>query len=140
MIKLRELIDEKKCGIGQNPEDTGCEPASGGKGKKKKYKQGAKKLTDPKTAKFGAKSSALQGPESAKDAVGTDQKEEQVIAKGMQKLGALAKSHRDKQEKYKNGEIDEDPGDFKVPEEYEKFENLCNFVFKIKDHNVIISS
>ena len=39
MIKLRELIDEKKCGIGQNPEDTGCEPASGGKGKKKKYKK-----------------------------------------------------------------------------------------------------
>jgi len=29
MIKLRDLIDEKKCGVGQNPEDTGCEPASG---------------------------------------------------------------------------------------------------------------
>tara|TARA_Y100000034_G_C6845377_1_gene382921 strand:- start:111 stop:1304 length:1194 start_codon:yes stop_codon:yes gene_type:complete len=95
------------------------------KGKKKKYKQGAKKLTDPKTAKFGAKSSALQGPETAKDAVGTNQKEEQVIAKGMQKLGALAKAHRDKQEAYKNGEIDEDPGDFKVPEEHERYENLC---------------
>ena len=38
MIKLKELIDEKKCGIGQNPEDTGCEPASGKKGKEKKDK------------------------------------------------------------------------------------------------------
>ena len=36
MIKLRDLIDEKKCGIGQNPDDTGCEPASGKKGKEKK--------------------------------------------------------------------------------------------------------
>ena len=39
MIKFRELIDEKKCGIGQNPEDTGCEPASGEKGKEKKDAQ-----------------------------------------------------------------------------------------------------
>ena len=38
MIKLRDLIDEKKCGIGQNPEDTGCEPGSGRGGKKKKRK------------------------------------------------------------------------------------------------------
>ena len=36
MIKLRDLIDEKKCGIGQNPEDTGCEPADGGDDKEKK--------------------------------------------------------------------------------------------------------
>ena len=39
MIKLRDLIDEKKCGIGQNPEDTGCEPVSGRGGKKKKRKR-----------------------------------------------------------------------------------------------------
>ncbi len=24
MFKLKDLIDEKKCGVGQNPEDTGC--------------------------------------------------------------------------------------------------------------------
>ena len=25
MFKLKDLIDEKKCGVGQNPEDTGSE-------------------------------------------------------------------------------------------------------------------
>ena len=43
MIKLRDLIDEKKCGVGQNPEDTGCEPASGEKGKEKKDEKPKKK-------------------------------------------------------------------------------------------------
>ena len=43
MIKLKELIDEKKCGIGHNPEDTGCEPAGSEKGKEKKDKKPKKK-------------------------------------------------------------------------------------------------
>ena len=49
MIKLRDLIDEKKCGIGQNPEDTGCEPASGKKGKSKKQKRPQNKPDYKKT-------------------------------------------------------------------------------------------
>jgi hypothetical protein len=92
MIKLRELIDEKKCGIGQNPEDTGCEPASGGKGKKKDKKS---KKDEPKTPGLGGGWDAHDGPESAEDAVGDpgDPKKESAIVQGIR---AMADKNRER--------------------------------------------
>ena len=83
MLKLRELIDEKKCGIGQNPEDTGCEPASGGKGKKKDKKS---KKDEPKQAGLGGGWDKHSGPDSADDAVGDDPKKESAIVQGIKQM------------------------------------------------------
>ena len=83
MLKLRELIDEKKCGIGQNPEDTGCEPASGGKGKKKDKKS---KKDEPKQAGLGGGWEKHDGPDSAEDAVGDDPKKESAIVQGIKQM------------------------------------------------------
>ena len=86
MIKLKELIDEKKCGIGQNPEDTGCEPASGGKGKEKKDEPlpgiGAPPHPDSPSQQGGT----TKGPQSDDDAVGTDAAKERAIIAGVQQL------------------------------------------------------
>ena len=83
MLKLRELIDEKKCGIGQNPEDTGCEPASGGKGKKKDKKS---KEDEPKQAGLGGGWDQHDGPDSPDDAVGSDPERESVIVQGIKQM------------------------------------------------------
>ena len=92
MLKLKDLIDEKKCGIGQNPEDTGCEPASGGKGKKKDKKS---KKDEPKTPGLGGGWDAHAGPESAEDAVGDpgDHKKESAIVQGIR---AMADKNRER--------------------------------------------
>jgi hypothetical protein len=90
MIKLKELIDEKKCGIGQNPEDTGCEPASGGKGKKKDKKS---KKDEPKTPGLGGGWDKHDGPDSPDDAVGSDPEKESVIVQGIRQM---ADDNRDK--------------------------------------------
>ena len=86
MIKLKELIDEKKCGIGQNPEDTGCEPASGGKGKEKKDEPlpgiGAPPHPDSPSQQGGT----TKGPQSDDDALGTDAARERAIIAGVQQL------------------------------------------------------
>jgi len=78
MIKLRELIDEKKCGVGQNPEDTGCEPASGEGGKKKK--------DEPKQAGLGGGWDKHDGPDTKDDAVGSDPEKESVIVQGIKQM------------------------------------------------------
>jgi hypothetical protein len=83
VIKLRELIDEKKCGVGQNPADTGCEPASGKGGKKKDKKS---KKDEPKQAGLGGGWDKHDGPESAEDAVGTDPEKESVIVQGIKQM------------------------------------------------------
>ena len=83
MFKLKDLIDEKKCGIGQNPEDTGCEPASGGKGKKKDKKS---KEDEPKQAGLGGGWDKHDGPDSPDDAVGSDPEKESVIVQGIKQM------------------------------------------------------
>ena len=83
MIKLKDLIDEKKCGVGQNPADTGCEPASGKGGKKKDKKS---KKDEPKQAGLGGGWDRHDGPESAEDAVGTDPEKESVIVQGIKQM------------------------------------------------------
>ena len=113
MIKLRELIDEKKCGIGQNPEDTGCEPASGGKGKKKDKKS---KKDEPKTPGLGGGWDAHDGPESAEDAVGDpgDHKKESAIVQGIRAMAD------------KNRERDFDDQEKSVDIDGEETTNLCD--------------
>ena len=92
MIKLKELIDEKKCGIGQNPEDTGCEPASGKKGKEKKDKKPKKKGGlpgidgPPHPDSPSQRGGTTKGPQSDDDAVGTDAAKERAIIAGVQQL------------------------------------------------------
>ena len=100
MFKLKDLIDEKKCGIGQNPEDTGCEPASGGKGKKKDKKS---KKDEPKQAGLGGGWEKHDGPDSAEDAVGDDPKKESAIVQGIRKMSDDNRDkHPDDQEKSVN--------------------------------------
>jgi hypothetical protein len=91
MIKLKDLIDEKKCGIGQNPEDTGCEPASGEKAKEKKDK--------PKTPGLGGGWDKHDGPEDKDDAVGKGEdanpQKESAIVRGIRAM-ATTNSERDR--------------------------------------------
>ena len=86
MIKLKDLIDEKKCGIGQNPEDTGCEPASGEKGKEKKDEPlpgiGAPPHPDSPSQRGGT----TKGPETKDDALGTDPTKERMIVRAVKDL------------------------------------------------------
>ena len=96
MIKLRELIDEKKCGVGQNPADTGCEPASGKGGKKKDKKS---KKDEPKQAGLGGGWDKHSGPDSAEDAVGDDPKKESAIVQGIKQMATQNRGkHPDDQE------------------------------------------
>ena len=98
MLKLRELIDEDKCGVGQNPEDTGCTPASGKTGQKKKDDEKPKqsKKRDPKPdgtprdlpsqAGLGGGWDKQTGPDSQDDAVGSDPEKESVIVQGIKQM------------------------------------------------------
>ena len=91
MIKLRDLIDEKKCGIGQNPEDTGCEPASGEKGKEKQDEKPKRKPlpgigAPPHPDSPSQNGVTTKGPQSDDDAVGTDAAKERAIIAGVQQL------------------------------------------------------
>ena len=92
MIKLKELIDEKKCGIGQNPEDTGCEPAGSEKGKEKKDKKPKKKGGlpgidgPPHPDSPSQKGGTTKGPKSKDDALGTDPARERHIIAAVQDL------------------------------------------------------
>ena len=106
MIKLRELIDEKKCGVGQNPADTGCEPASGEGGKKKKVK--------PETPGLGGGWDKHDGPQDKDDAVGDDPQKESAIVQGIR---AMADDNRGK---------DPDDQDQSVNIGGEKTTNLCD--------------
>ena len=92
MIKLKELIDEKKCGIGQNPEDTGCEPVGSEKGKEKKDKKPKKKGGlpgidgPPHPDSPSQKGGTTKGPKSKDDALGTDPARERHIIAAVQDL------------------------------------------------------
>ena len=92
MIKLKELIDEKKCGIGHNPEDTGCEPAGSEKGKEKKDKKPKKKGGlpgidgPPHPDSPSQKGGTTKGPKSKDDALGTDPARERHIIAAVQDL------------------------------------------------------
>ena len=91
MIKLRNLIDEKKCGVGQNPEDTGCEPASGKKGKEKKDEKPKRKPlpgigAPPHPDSPSQKGGTTKGPKSKDDALGTDPARERHIIAAVQDL------------------------------------------------------
>ena len=83
MIKLKDLIDEKKCGVGQNPASTGCTPASGEGGKKKDKKS---KKDEPKQAGLGGGWDKHDGPDSPDDAVGSDPEKESVIVQGIKQM------------------------------------------------------
>ena len=90
MIKLKDLIDEKKCGIGQNPADTGCTPASGKGGKKKDKKPKKKPLpgigAPPHPDSPSQKGGTTKGPKSKEDALGTDPARERHIIAAVQDL------------------------------------------------------
>ena len=86
MIKLRELIDEKKCGIGQNPEDTGCEPASGEKGKEKKDEPLPGIGAPPHPDSPSQKGATTKGPQSDDDALGTNPRKERMIVRAVKDL------------------------------------------------------
>ena len=90
MIKLKDLIDEKKCGIGQNPADTGCTPASGKGGKKKDKKPKKKPLpgigAPPHPDSPSQKGGTTKGPKSKEDELGTDPAKERHIIAAVQDL------------------------------------------------------
>jgi hypothetical protein len=91
MIKLRDLIDEKKCGIGQNPEDTGCEPASGEKGKEKQDEKPKRKPlpgigAPPHPDSPSQRGGTTKGPETKDDALGTDPTKERMIVRAVKDL------------------------------------------------------
>jgi len=86
MIKLKDLIDEKKCGIGQNPEDTGCEPASGEKGKEKKDEPLPGIGAPPHPDSPSQKGATTKGPQSDDDALGTNPRKERMIVRAVKDL------------------------------------------------------
>ena len=96
MLKLKDLIDEKKCGVGQNPASTGCTPASGEGGKKKDKKS---KKDEPKQSGLGGGWDKHDGPDSPDDAVGDDPKKESAIVQGIKQMATQNRGkHPDDQE------------------------------------------